>query len=200
MEPKTSIAIRITIAEQVVSAAIRRRQQGLQEGCWQVTFLAFSNSGDVETGISYEDRDETEGVLGKLTTSQKPIAEAETRDEITQAAYAFLGRNPSGSIYITDSRNRLLEIVINQKYHADLTAQTTSKFTAWVLLVFCVASFFGTAKFGNPRAGLGIFLGIALLYGVLVRLRIFNLVESTIYCAILLILLIGCLGPLILPT
>lgn len=152
-------------------------------------FVAYSSSGG-PVSISYKERDESAGVLGVLTTTQSPIGEASTRDEITEIAFAYLGRDPTGSVYIADSQNHLLKIVINDKYHKDLASQATSHFMAWALLFFCFVCFVGTLLLGLHWTGLIGFLSIAALYIAFVRLKIQNEVESAVLLALVLLLIL----------
>jgi len=152
-------------------------------------FLAYSSRGE-SVRISYDERDESAGILGAVTTSELPIGESETREGIADSAYAFLGRDPTGSIYITDSQNRLLDILINEKYHKDLEAQATWHFMAWTLLFFCVVCFLGTLVIGLHWGGLGLFFFIASLFIACVRLGIQNEGESAVLCTIILLLIL----------
>ena len=152
-------------------------------------FLAFSDCGD-SVHVSYDSQDVTAGVLGTVITSQPPIGESETRAKITEVAYAFLGRDPTATIYITDSQNRLLEIVLNQRYHKEMETRGTLLFRACLLLIMCVVCFVATLAIGLHWGGFGLFIFVALLHIASVRLGINNEVESAILCMIILLLIL----------
>jgi hypothetical protein len=150
-----------------------------------MTFLAYSEAGKPIT-VRYS-KDESGQSLRTVTTSRPPIGESPTREGIAEIAYACLGRDPAERIYITDSQNRLLEIIISEKYHQSV-GEGAGPFMPWALLFLCVVCFVGTILNELHWGGLGILVLISLLYIVLVCLRIQREVESAVICTVILLL------------
>jgi hypothetical protein len=153
-----------------------------------MTFAAFQARHD-GTDFSFEGRDESAGVLGVFHPREAaPLLTANTLEELEREARAHLGKEPSAYLYLTDDGHRVYRIMINEEHHATIEKRMRRTAIACVLLVFGITCLVG-AYFGSLGImPLLVFVGIAALYVLLLRVDFFNEIEGAVICEIMLIL------------
>lgn len=141
------------------------------------------------TDFSFDGRDDANGILGTFSPDGvPPIVTADTLDGLRTLARAHLGEEPGAFLYLTNADGRVLEIMINAKYHRALEAANRSTGIAGALLLFCTTSLVATAFSMIGWWAIVAFVGAACLYCVILRLRLFNEIEGAVICEIFLIL------------
>ena len=138
--------------------------------------------------IDYSTRNEDAGIIGSIEDMPEPLASANTRDAITEIAYAHLGRHPSDMLYIADSNGLLYEIVISQPYHDERSAQGKAIVVAWTCFVLSTVSLIATVFLGLGYLGLILLVAFIMLYLAIVRSGFFNEVEAGVFCFIFIVL------------
>jgi hypothetical protein len=126
-----------------------------------MNFTAYvSPDGSWHAGVAWE------GPKQVLKPEVVAIGSADTREAITEIAYAQLGRNPNQVVFIAETGERLvLETFSAERHHKDVRAQQGWLELTWVLLFWCVVSLVATALLSmNGLIGLALFLFLALVY------------------------------------
>jgi hypothetical protein len=144
---------------------------------------------DGELVVSYVERDETRGVIGRLTAKSASIGTSESLKDAVEIGYAYLGRHPSESICIANDADEVHESLVSHEYIAEREALQKSGFIGKALLVLCCVSFAGSVALELGFVGLAVFAGIALVYVYVVRTGIQNEGEGAVVCLIILVLI-----------
>ena len=137
-------------------------------------------------------RDEHDAMNAKIVAKQEPIAYAESRDEINELAYGFLGRHPSRSVHIARFDDEVCETLWCEKYHDELARQASWHAIAWVLMANCLLAFVLTVVLNLSWFGVVAYLGFVVLYLVVVKLGIQNEIEGGLLCTLMLTLTLVC--------
>lgn len=140
--------------------------------------------------IDYTKRNDATGVVGFFQTDNQPLAIADSKDSIVEIGFAHLGRNPSDTLYVTDSDGNLYETMINRPYHAACDLNGRNLAIAWSFFALSMISLFMTAIMGLGLLGIAFAVATMLLYYAIVRGGMFNEIEACVVCSILLVLLL----------
>ena len=148
-------------------------------------FAAYQSDG---SEFSWDGRDTSQGILGKLVTNTSPIAEADTLEDLMPQALTYLGQEPEAMLYLTDLDNHVREIVINKKHHDHTERLRNHIFVLVALLMFCLTGLLASATSPfNAWIVLSV-VGISILYLAVVRFQVLNRIESAVICEAILIL------------
>jgi hypothetical protein len=153
-----------------------------------MAFAAYQSRHD-GTDFSFEGRDEAAGILGQYKPGDAaPVLTAQTLEGLKQEARAYLGKEPGASLYLTDAENRVHGIMINEKHHVALERAERHLVISVALLIFCATCLVAaSAGVAGKWALLG-FVSTTALYALILRMRLFNVIEGAACCEILLIL------------
>ncbi len=138
--------------------------------------------------IDYTKRNAAAGVIGFLHNEDQPLAIADSKDSIVEIGFAHLGRNPSDTLYVTDSDGNLYETMINRPYHAACDLNGRNLAIAWSFFTLSMVSFLMTTIMGLGFLGIAFAVATMLLYYAIVRGGVFNEIEACVVCVILLML------------
>lgn len=142
------------------------------------------------TVVSHVEYDANLGIRGRLTAKPRKIGSADSIADAIEMAYAYLGRNPSGAVYIAGDDDLIHDVILNDGYHADQSKNEKMLCLSISLVIFCFTAFASSTFLG---AGLGSFLsfiGVSLIYLVITRTGIQNEVEGGVVCFFIPILLL----------
>ncbi len=134
--------------------------------------------------IDYSARDESAGIIGSVENLPEPLASAETKEELTEIAYAHLGRHPADSLWLVDSENRLHDIIFNRTYEEESSAYIGSLCMAWTCFLLAAVALLLTIVFDLGYLGLILLATFVALYVAMVRGKVFNEVEGAVVCSI----------------
>ncbi len=151
-------------------------------------FLLYVSTGMLD--VDYSARDEAAGIIGSLRDVPIPVAAAESKEAITEMAYAHLGRHPSNMLLIADSNGLLYDIVINESYEEERSATGRALVVAWACFGLSMLSFVATVLLGLSYTGLILMVASIGLYFAIVRAKIFNETEATAVSVTLLVVAI----------
>jgi hypothetical protein len=139
--------------------------------------------------FSFEGRDESAGILGRLTPGAAvPVAVADTLEQLQREARAYLGDEPAAFLYLVDADGGVRAIVINRKYHEATEKAERRTAIATALLVLCVTSLLGATLGSLGGWALLGFVTAAGLYALILLAGLFNEIEGAVVCEMLLIL------------
>lgn len=151
-----------------------------------MTFAAYQARPE-GTDFSFEGRDEAAGVLGTHQLNDtRPVATADTLEELERDARAYLGVEPDAVLYLTDGEGRVRRIMTNEKHHTAIERAGRRTAIALGLLVFSVTCLLAAVALG--AWAVVAFVGAAGLYAVALRAGLFNELEGAVVCEIILIL------------
>lgn len=141
--------------------------------------------------MSYECRDEPEGILGSINPEDLPLPEADDLVQLEAKAYAHLCAEPNDLLYLVDSEHRVRKIIVNGKYHEaiDRRERTIAKLVA--VLLFAIAALMAAALGNEPATNLVAFACVTGVYLLAVRVGFMNEVEAGVTCTILLAVVFG---------
>lgn len=138
--------------------------------------------------IDYTKRNDATGVVGFFQTDNQPLAIADSKDSIVEIGFAHLGRNPSDTLYVTDSDGNLYETMISRPYHAACDLNGRNLAIAWSFFTLSMISFLMTTIMGLGFLGIAFAVAAILIYYAMVRGGVFTEIEACVVCVILLIL------------
>lgn len=132
-----------------------------------MAFAAYKPRHDGKD-FSFKGRDDEAGILGTLDPGEdQPVANADTLAQIELEGWAYLGREPSARLYLTDDEYRIHDILSNETYHAEMEKAGQLSATVLILLIFCLTCLVA-ASFGSfGRWPFVVFLGAIGLYWLL---------------------------------
>ena len=137
--------------------------------------------------IDYTKRNAAAGVIGFLHNEDQPLAIADSKDSIVEIGFAHLGRNPSDTLYVTDSDGNLYETMINRPYHAACDPNRRNLAIAWSFFTLSMVCFLMTTIMGLGFWGIAFAVATILLYYAIVRGGVFNEIEACVVFVILLV-------------
>ena len=139
------------------------------------------DSADAGT-ISFESRDDDEGILGTLREVRSILCSTPSRDEAEALAEAEASKCPEKVFYVIDNNHHVVRCVTNQEGHT----------VSWIPRAIAVCVFAVTCVVGG-LAGLQtltcltVFVGAATLYSILSRLRVANELEAAVVVELLIL-------------
>ena len=140
--------------------------------------------------VSHVEYDANLGIHGRLTAKPSPIGSTDSIADATEMAYAYLGRNPSGAVYIAGDDDLIYDVILNDGYHADQSKNEKLLCLSFSLLIFCFTAFASSTFVGAQLGSFLSFIGVSLLYIGITRTGIQNEVEGGVVCFIILVLLL----------
>jgi hypothetical protein len=155
----------------------------------------YDQRGDEMVFAAYDGREkrvpgrgrDKAGILGIFDPGEdQPIATAETLDELERESWAFLGREPSAILYLTDAKYRIHDILINTKYHAEMEKARQIYAIVTIILVFCLTCLVAASLGSFGKWPLVVFMGALVLYGLCATIGIKEL-EAAVLIEIVLI-------------
>jgi hypothetical protein len=153
-----------------------------------MTFAAYQSRHD-GTDFSYEGRDESAGILGIFRPNNAaPVVTAHTLEELERKANAHLGKEPDAFLYLTDVDGHVYRIMINAKYHATVERANRRTAISVVLVIFSTTCLIGASLGSLGALALLGFVGVTVLYALILRAELFNEIEGAVACELLLIL------------
>jgi hypothetical protein len=153
-------------------------------------FAAYE-SDRIDADVSYGERKEARGLMGKLKPKSSPIAVAENVEELRQKARAHLGEFPDALLYLVDGDMFVLEILTNEKHHEIVRQAVRWQGALAGILLFCLTSFLvGAVLVGNPAGCLIRFAIVTMLYVGILSIKIVNEIAAAVVCEMVLIALL----------
>lgn len=150
--------------------------------------MAFAAYKSRWKDFSFKGRDREAGILGTFDPGEdQPVATADTLAQIELEGWAYLGREPSAILFLTDDEYRIHGTLSNETYHAEMEKARQIYATAVILLVFCLTCLIA-ASFGSfGKWPFVVFLGAIGLYWLLDVLMGLREIESGLIIELLVI-------------
>jgi len=123
-------------------------------------------------------QDEATGILGPFDPEKaQPVATADTLNQLELEAWAYLGHEPSATLYLTDTDHHLYHILKSEKYHTetekyDAEMERAEKICTMVTisLLFCLTCLVAASIGSYGIWPLVLFIGALVFYGLLTSL------------------------------
>jgi hypothetical protein len=137
--------------------------------------------------VTYERPDgEPDWRPGRIRLGTTPLTTTADLDAAIMFAEAWLGREPSETLYVADERRRVLRRINNEKHHEAVRHARAARTLILGLFLLCFVALCSAACGVPGRIALFDFVVDSVLY-ILLSAFLLNEIEAAILCLILLL-------------